>query len=196
MHAAETSVAPVEEGAADGDVSLELFRQHSLLTMMAARFRELATWLNRTYRANSAEVRRALSVHRRFLIEVHEADEASVAASLAPPTDPAAVSYREDCRRDRAGAARFQQSVQSALRTEGRLGVEAAWAISALLVAEADRIERYHFGDWAAGHGLGELLSVDDEHRLSGALRAWGMQRVGAEIALVAWAAQIHPSSD
>jgi hemerythrin-like domain-containing protein len=61
--------------APSGDLWLELYRQQTLLLVMAARLRESASNLEQKGPIEMARIRRAIDVHHRFLQELRVKDE-------------------------------------------------------------------------------------------------------------------------
>ncbi|MCI4368268.1 MAG: hypothetical protein L3K09_01715 [Thermoplasmata archaeon] len=178
------------------DLALELMREHTLLNVMAARMRESADGLERGNPVNRVRLERGLEVHRRYLIEVHHEHERLVDEALAASRDPTARARADDCALEHPKAAAYQGAVRALLaKTRGSAAPDGV-ALGRLIRQEADRLEEHHGKEDDVYRRLDRLLAPAERARLLGAIRTFDASHVSAEIALIAWAAQIHPSAD
>ncbi len=178
------------------DLSLELMRQHTLVSVMTARMRETAEGLARGSTPDPRRIERALAVYRAFHLEVHHADEALLARSLAKVAAPEVRTLLSECAREHPLAEGFEASVRSALKGELAPRGPAALRIARLFREEADRVEQHHEREDEVYRTLDRYLSAAVRRRLLGQIRRFDGPRIAAEIALIAWASQIHPSAD
>lgn len=179
------------------DLRLELFRQQTLLQVMAARMRETAAGLDGGFSVGPERLARAADVHARFLLEVHRTDDARILAALAEvpraPTRSLARQVAEDLQR----AEEFQQVLARAIAKGAAPTGGEARRLANLFRDEADRIDRHQAREVEGlDDRLDAWLSPDRRRQLLAEMRAFDSARVDAEVALVSWAAQIHPSSD
>jgi hypothetical protein len=195
--ASRASRVPPSRGGADLELEAELRRQHTLLQMMAERMRESATAWEVTGGSRGPRLRRALDVHRRFLIEVHQTDEEellAVARELGPPAVRAAAAK---CAQEHPRAAQFERSADELLGRLGSGSSSEAGALSALFREEAERIERHHLFDEEPLYAhLSEWLPPSERARITASVRRRDGTRADAEGMLVSWSAQLHGSSD
>jgi len=179
------------------DLALELFRQRTLLQILAGRMRETAANLERVGSFDPARLRRALDAHRRFLREVHLTDGKQLLAAVPARHSEATWDFRlalGDCE---AQAAEFERKAEALVAREGLDGTGEARRLSKLFEAEADRVERFlnWEGDQLHARIVG-WLPRSAQSRLLGRLRRFDAARIDAEIALISWASQLHPSAD
>ncbi len=179
------------------ELGLELYRQHTLLSVMAARMRESADALDRGSKLEPTRLQRGLDAHRRFLIEVHHEDERHLASALAGVSDPAVRRALAECAEEHPTEAEFQRNA-SQLLGEGSLhDRKTARRLSRLFREEAGRIEAHHAREEEAIYRhLEQILPAATLAKLLRAVRAFDNERITAEIALSSWASQLHPSSD
>jgi|GEM_PF-3109935 len=162
---------------------------------MSTRLREVAALLERGGPLDRGRVQRALDVHQRYLLEVHHVDEHRVtdAVRRAAPTARIEAPSLED----RARAEAFQHAARARLGRASRPPLEMSRELAALFRDEADRVDRHVAWEEEALHAhLAEWLARPVQRTLLAAIRRWDSTRVDAEIALVSWASQAHPSSD
>jgi hemerythrin-like domain-containing protein len=179
------------------DLGLELYRQQTLLSVMTARMRETASRLLLGNPVDPERIRRGLDVHRRFLLNVHDADEDRVARALEKERPDAARKLVAECRREHARAETFLGAVQVLLGQDLAPGSEARTRMSTLFAEEADRIDRHQTWEDEKIHPhLDTWLSRPVRSKLLEEIRRFNAARVDAEIALVSWASQLHPSAD
>ena len=178
------------------DLALELMREHTLLNVMAARMRETADVLQRGVAVERSRVERALDVHRRFLIEVHHEHERRVDAALSRSTEPEVQARVADCRKEHPRAEAFQTAARAALGTLGTLAPAARQNLASLLRAEAERFEEHHAREDDAYRRIDRWIPAGERTRILAEIRAFDASHVSAEIALISWAAQAHPSAD
>lgn len=179
------------------DLGLELYRQRTLLQIMAARLRETSGGVERGASIDLARIRRALDVHHRFLIEVHHADAERVARAVAKQEVAAAGGVLAELEKGRTRAAEFENSA-STLVAQGVAGhSENAHRLAQLVHSEADRIDQFQGWEAERLHAhLDDWLPKPIQSRLLGQIRKFDAARVDAEIALISWASQLHPSAD
>ncbi|HYK93243.1 MAG TPA: hypothetical protein VEY07_04275 [Thermoplasmata archaeon] len=179
------------------DLGLELYRQRTLLQIMTARLRETAGGVDRGTAVDLARVRRALDVHHRFLLEVHHSDAERVARAIAKSGGSSAGELLRDLEQAKQRAEQFEEAA-AALIAKGVPGrSDPAHRLSQLFQAEAERIDQFQL--WEADHlhaHLDAWIPRPTQARLLGQLRKFDSARVDAEIALISWASQIHPSAD
>lgn len=178
------------------DLSLELMRQHTLLSVMTARMRETAEGLLRRSAPDPRRMERALEAYRRFHREVHHADEALLAKSLARSKAPEVRALLAECARAHPQAEAFERSVRAAMSHDAGSGAAAAHRLSELFRAEADRVEQHHEREDDVYRALDRYLSAATRKRLLASIRRFDGPRIAAEIGLISWASQIHPSAD
>ena len=173
------------------DLELELYRQRSLLSILAARLRESASSLERARAIDPDRMRRAIDVHRRFLVEVHHANETAIANALSGVR--AARPVVAQCLREHARATGFETDALPLLSA----GPSAVPQLVRLVRGEADRIERQQAWEEEHLHArLGAWLAPAEARRLLAWMRRFDAARIDAEIALISWASQLHPSAD
>ena len=194
-----TPEAAVEPAAArrppTTDLWLELYRRQTLLLIMAARLRESAGNLAQKGSPEVARVRRAVDIHRRFLREVQLVDEERVAKALAGISDARAPLER--CAQEHPKAERFERTVEPLLAHPISPGSPGARRLADLFRAEADRIEEHVAWEEEKVHAhLERWLTPPVRDSLLEQIRRFEAPRVDAEIALIAWASRLHPSSD
>ncbi len=176
---------------------LELYRQHTLLSVMAARMRESADALDRGTRLDPLHVQRALDAHRRFLIEVHHEDERRLASALAGASDLSVRHALLECAAEHPKEAEFQRHASRLLQEGSVHDRKTARRLSRLFREEAGRIEAHHtHEEEAIDRHLEQILPAATLAKLLRAVRAFDNERITAEIALSSWASQLHPSSD
>ncbi|MCI4334248.1 MAG: hypothetical protein L3K04_01235 [Thermoplasmata archaeon] len=175
----------------------ELRRQHTLLQMMAERMREAATLWDDSGGARGPRLRRALEVHRKFLIEVHQADEDKVLTALRAVGPPEAAAVAERCSQEHPRALKFAATAAALLGQLGSGRAADVRALPALFREEAERIERHHLFDEESLYAhLDAWLTGAARIRLARDIRGRDAARADAEGALIAWVAQLHPASD
>ena len=179
------------------DLVLELYRQQTLLQILTARMRETASVLEHRGTFDVARLRRGLDVHRRYLLDVHEADEERLVRSLARRRVVEAEAFLQELNAARASAVAFERTVEDHIAASADRPGETARDLARLVSAEAERID--HHQQWEAErlHGrLDEWLPRATQGRLLAQIRKFDAARVDAEIALISWASQLHPSAD
>ncbi len=177
------------------DLALELMRQHTLLSIMAARMRETASVLQRATRIDGPRLDRALEVHRRYLIEVHEENEARLDRALAAASSPQVRAQLKECAASHPLSQEFHDAARS-LRDASPEPAARAARLAALFKAEADRLEQHHEREGEVYRRLDRWLSPGVRRRLLSELRRFDAAHINAEIALISWASQIHASAD
>ncbi len=202
--AADRSVILPEVGRDDSldrphpkDLALELFRQRTLLQILSGRMRETSAGLERVGSFDPARLRRALDAHRRFLREVHLSDGKRLAEAIPPRHSEAAWDFRRALGDSEAKAAEFERKAESLVAREGLDGTGEARRLSKLFAEEADRIEQFQVWEADQLHpSVVAWLPKTASSRLLAQLRRFDAARIDAEIALIAWASQLHPSAD
>ena len=179
------------------DLALELYRQRTLLQIMTARMRETAAVLERARSVDPARIRRAVDVHRRFLIEVHHADGERVLRAIPRGKDEPGLHYLAEMEKAKLEALEFERNVDAALSTLAAGGYPETRPLARLFQREAERVERFQAWEAETVHGkLDERLAKGSQDRLLAQIRQFDAARIGAEIGLIAWASQLHPSAD
>lgn len=179
------------------DLALELHREHTLLYVMAARMRETAEWFERGTGFDPARIRRGLEVHRRYLLEVHQPNDERVAKALARSKSAAIRAALAECRAQHPKAQEFQREAEALVREVPAPKSEAARSLARLYREEADRVEKHHAHEEETLYWhLERHLSAAVRHRLLAEVQRVDETRVGAEVALVSWASQLHPAAD
>jgi hypothetical protein len=159
--------------------------------------RETATALENGATPDESRLRRALDVHHRFLVEVHRTDEERVTRFPPHSTPTVALATRTRCDLDHEGALQFETHLEGALKTGAGSKGDRARALGVLFREEADRIDRHvAWEEDAFTKLIDESMSRTDQARLLRDMRRFDAARVDAEIALVSWASNLHPSSD
>ncbi len=171
-------------------------RQHTLISVMTARMRETAESLARGSTPDPRRLARALGVYRRFHREVHHADEARLARSLARTKAPEVRALLAECAREHPSAEAFEKDVRAAAKGDLAPRGPAALRLSELFRREADRVEQHHEREDDVYRSLARYLSPAVRRRLLGEIRRFDGPRIAAEIDLIAWASQVHPSAD
>lgn len=177
------------------DLGFELYREATLLLILAARLAETADALDRGAPVDPARLRRALDVHHRFLIDVRRADLARLERALATVSSARAALAR--WAEERAHPFAFERAVAD--RWAGGLSGRgpAGAALARLFREEARRLEAE--AEWEEENlpaHLDRWLPRTTQGRLLREIRAFDTARVAAEIDLISWASQVHPSSD
>ena len=187
----------VRRTPADADLGFELYRQHTLLTILSESLRHTAAEVLAQRDVVAAGLPRALEVHRGYLINIHYPDEERVLEALEPSSDPLVFDGLVECRAEHPQAAIFQREVARLWRS-GIPGAAGTLAdIAKALRQEADRIE-VHLAreeELLTSH-LNRWLSRTDQARLLGLFREFDNARISAEIAVLVWASEIAPSVD
>lgn len=179
------------------DLGLELYRQQTLLQVMASRLRETAGGLDGGFPVTPDRLARALDVHERFLLGVHHVDDERVLTALEGRADVPVDTLRRQNREDAERAQEFEETLRRAVRKGSRPTGAEARRLANLLRDEADRIDRHQAREVEGlDDRLEEWLPADRRAELLREIRAFDASRVDAEVALVSWASQIHPSSD
>ncbi|MCI4364097.1 MAG: hypothetical protein L3K13_07370 [Thermoplasmata archaeon] len=164
---------------------------------MAARLRETAEGLERARSIPTVRLRRALDAHRRFLVEVHQANEEEVLAHLRETKSRAARAAAALCEREHPAALAFQQSAAELAQNDVVPGSDRARALASLFRTEAERIERHHVSEEENLYAhLREWLPGPLFARLGAKVLRRDAASADAESALVSWSAQLHPSAD
>lgn len=198
---APIAIEPIGEEPAgrprSNDLALELFRQRTLLQILAGRMRETGAGLERVGSFEPARLRRALDAHRRFLREVHVADGKLLLETVPPRHAEAAWDLRRVLGDSEVQAAEFERRAEALVAREGLDGTGEARRLSKMFYAEADRVEQ--FLNWEADHLHARVVGWiprSAQTRVLGRLRRFDAARIDAEIALISWASQLHPSAD
>lgn len=179
------------------DVAVDLQRQHTLLQMMSERLRESATAMELTGTVPASRLERALDVHRRFLVEVHLANEDEVATRLRQSGASAARKLADRCAREHPHAAQFERAAALLLEAHGEQGSVHVTRLAELFRGEADRIERHHLAEEEPLiRNLDRWLAPQDRADLARGIRRRDAVRADAEDALVSWSAELHPAAD
>jgi hypothetical protein len=179
------------------DLALELFRQQTLLQVLTARLREVAAAIERIGRVDAARLRRTLDVHHRYVVEVHEADDERLARALLARKVDAAAPLVATARAGRPAALDFEHAAEAFLDPATAAAPEGPGRLARLLAVEADRIDQHLAWEADRLHAhLEAWLPRPARSRLLAQIRRFDAARVDAEIALVSWASQIHPSAD
>jgi hypothetical protein len=178
------------------DLGLELYRQHTLLSIMAARMRESADGVVRRKRIDPTRLRRALDVHQGYLLDVHQENERRVLEALEGSTDPKVIKSIEECRVEHEKSRRFQVEARRFL-SEGAEEDASVSRLAKLLRSEASHIEDHHaHEEQQLYRNLDRLLAANVLDSLLREIRQFDNRRINAEIALSSWASELSPSSD
>jgi hemerythrin-like domain-containing protein len=179
------------------DLALELYRQHTVLNMMASRMRQTADILGTTQRVDAARIQRALDVHRSYLIEVHHTNEDKVARALEKIPDPDIRQALEICLREHPKADAFQSAAAAATEAGSRSPDSSARRLAELFRQEADRIDEHHQKEEQLLYlKLDRVLSETAQAAVLRSILEFNSQHANAETALTSWASQLTPSSD
>ncbi|HEV2519955.1 MAG TPA: hypothetical protein VGX00_04965 [Thermoplasmata archaeon] len=174
-----------------------MFRQHSLVEMLSARMLETADALDHDLPVTPERVRRALRIHRGFLIEFHIPSDAWVAGELRAVRSSRVERVVRECASEPKRAAEFQASAGALIESSLSPGSLAAHTLATIFRTEAGRIERHHAEEGEVVEpGLGGWVPPSRRRGLLSQIRRLYRTHVKDELALVAWASQIHPSSD
>jgi hypothetical protein len=177
------------------DLGFELYRQHTLLLIMAARMRETAAALERGTSIEPDRLRRLVDVHRAWMREVRDADVERVGRALARV--PAARTALERCKAEHHRTGEFEEVARGLISAGVPAEGTGAKRLAALVREEAQRMELHSAWEQENLHSqLDRWLPKAVQSRLLRELRTFDTQRIGAEIDLISWASQIHPSSD
>ncbi|MFZ3355476.1 MAG: hypothetical protein WA549_01800 [Thermoplasmata archaeon] len=178
------------------DLILEMYRQHTLLYVMAARLREAAEVLQRSKRTDPKRIERMLDVHHRYLIETHLVNDRMVQDALAKLGRKELDPFLERCVKEQRKPEEFERQIRQ-LMMEGKspAGPDAL-KMADLVRKEADRIEEDHGREDELYRTLDTLLNPAVRKDLLQRIRQVDTQRIGAEIALISWSSQIHASAD
>ncbi|HEV2449787.1 MAG TPA: hypothetical protein VGU43_05185 [Thermoplasmata archaeon] len=164
---------------------------------MAERLRESATAMELTGTVPAPRLERALDVHRRFLVEVHLANEDEVAMRLRKSGRPAAREQADLCAREHPRAAEFERAAGLLLEEHGEQQSVNARRLAELLRGEAAQIERHHLVDEEPLlRNLDRWLTPAVRAQLARGIRRRDSVRADAEEALVSWSAELHPAAD
>lgn len=181
----------------DAALGFELYRQHTLLVVLAAGLRHTAARVLETHDVAEAEVARALEIHREYLINVHYPDEERVMEALEPSKDAAAFDALVECKAEHPRASAFQQAVASLMDAAHRGSPTAAEEVARRLRQEAERIERHLTREEEnLTSRLGQWLPSSVQQQLLQQIREFDNRRITAEDTLLVWAAEIAPSVD
>ncbi|MCI4345372.1 MAG: hypothetical protein L3K07_01245 [Thermoplasmata archaeon] len=179
------------------DLVLELQRQHTLLQVLAGRLRETAEGLERAPSIPAGRLRQALDAHRRFLVELHQANEEEILAHLRETKIRGARAAAALCEREHPAALAFQQSAAELAPDEVAPRSDRGRALAKLFRAEAERIERHHVSEEENLYAhLRDWLPSPLFARLGAKVLRRDAASVAAESALVSWSAQLHPAAD
>lgn len=191
------SMADTPDRPRSNDLGLELYRQRTLLQIMTARLRETSGGVERGTSLDLGRIRRALDVHHRFLVEVHHADAERLARMMARQEAAGAGELLTELEKAKGRALEFEAIAQGLL-DQGVTGrSENAHRLSQLFHAEAERVDQFQAWEADRLHArIDEGLPKAQQTRLLSQLRKFDSARVDAEIALISWASQIHPSAD
>jgi hypothetical protein len=186
----------VQEGFSKDDLILELYRQHTLLYVMAARLRESADVLQRSKRPDPKRIDRLLDVHRRYLIDIHQVNDQMVQDALAKLGRKELAAFLERSGKERKKSEEFQQQMRLLMKQGMPPGDPSTLRMVDLIRKEADRVEEDHSREDEIYRTLDALLGAPERKDLLQRIRQVDSERIGAEIALIAWSSQIHASSD
>jgi hemerythrin-like domain-containing protein len=179
------------------DLALELYREHTLLSVLAARMRETADGIERTRRFDASRMKRGLDVHRRFVLEVHLPNDERVQEYLRRVRDPAVRRTLDECRAQHEKSREFPARAEALAREVAPGGGEAARRLSELYREEADRLEKHHAQESEVLYAnLDRRLAPVLRRRLLGQILKVDASRIGGEVALIAWASQLHPAAE
>jgi hypothetical protein len=189
-------LAPPRAPVVGEDLALELYREHTLLFVLAARLRETADRLERAPLRSPERLRTGLEVHRRFVLQVHLPNDELVGAALTRSRDAHVRGLLVECAAAHAGSVAFPEDVEVALAEPGHLAAPRP-DLAALYRAEADRLETHHERESEFLYPrLDAVLSSSTRQQLLQEVLRIDLGRIGAEIALLSWAASLHPTSD
>lgn len=185
---------PGASRARSSDLALELYRQQTLLQILTARMRETAAALERRGSFDPARLRRALDAHKRYLLEVHEVDEQRLARAIARGRAAAVAPLLATLREGPVRALEFERAVEARLEDPSPSG---ARDLARRFAAEAERIDLHQVWEAERIHAhIDRWLARPTQRRLLAEIRRFNAARVDAEIALISWASQLHPSAD
>jgi hypothetical protein len=193
---APTQALRAPEGFSKDDLILEMYRQHTLLYVMAARLRESAEVLQRSKRTDPKRIERLLDVHRRYLIETHLVNDRIVQEALAKLGRKELEPFLVRCEKEMRKPEEFERQIRQLMK-EGKPPAGAdALKMAELVRKEADRIEEDHGREDEVYRTLDTLLAPAARKDLLQRIRQVDAPRIGAEIALISWSSQIHASAD
>lgn len=189
--------ARVKRTTADGDLGFELYRQNTLLVILATCLRRTSEDIIDPLGLDLHRVDRALEVHRDYVVHVHYPDVDLVNEALESQEDPRAFEGLVECKAEHARAQLFQSKVADLLRPSTLSTVATAAALSRALREEADRLEM-HLGreEELLQSRLSEWLPRSRQARLLQQIRKFDAPRIAAEIAILVWASELGPSAD
>jgi hemerythrin-like domain-containing protein len=187
----------VRRTSADAGLGYELYRQHTLLVMLAACLRHTAEEVQFGRDRAQTELRRGLQVHRDFLVKVHYPDEDRVIEVLEPVKDPEVFDAIVECKAEHPRASVFEREASLLGENLQKGNPSAKQDLVRALRQEADRIENHLAREEEMlTSRLGRWIPEPEQAKLLTQIRAYDNQRVSAEIDLLAWAAEIGPSTD
>lgn len=178
------------------DPIVPIFHEHNELQVLATRFHEVAAQLERGETVPVSELSAGVDVHRRFLIEVHHAREADIAAAVRPTAPPEVVRALDRCGVVHAEAARFEEEAR-ALLGKGPISADRRKALALAFHREAERMLEHHKEeDETIYRPIHHVLSPDAHRRLMGAMHAMSGKTAAAQELLTGWTSHRNPSSD
>lgn len=186
-----------ERTHAEGDLAFELYRQHTLLVIMATCLRRTSESLTDPLGIDLKRIRRALDVHRDYLVQVHYPDEDLVNEALESKTDPRVFDALVECKAEHPRAQAFQQRVASLLRPTEISTTRTAEEVAQAFRSEADRIEMHlSREEEMIGSHLAEWVPLAQQNRLLTKIRKFDAPRIAAEVGILVWASELGPSAD
>ncbi len=191
VEARDEGEAPVTD-----DPIVPVFREHTELQLLAARFQQMASELEHGEAVTVAQLLEAVEVHQRFLLQVHHAREREFAAAVRPVAPPAVVRALERCATVHPEASRFETEARSLLAA-GPLTRERRQALAQALQREAERIVDHHREeDETIYRPLHHHLPPPVLDRLLASMHALAGEAAAAQARLVAWSSRVNASSD
>ncbi|MFZ0891927.1 MAG: hypothetical protein WAN77_05950, partial [Thermoplasmata archaeon] len=184
------------EGFSKDDLILEMYRQHTLLYVMAARLRESAEVLQRSKRMDLKRIERLLDVHHRYLIETHLVNDRMVQDALAQLGRVELEAFLERCSKEQRKPEEFERQIRQLMKEGKPPAGPDALKMADLVRKEADRIEEDHGREDEVYRTLDTVLTPAARKDLLQRIRQVDAPRIGAEIALISWGSQIHASAD
>lgn len=192
-----TTGSPKKATASDAeDPIVPIFHEHNELQVLATRFHEVASQLERGESVPASEISAGVEVHRRFLVEVHHAREAEIAAAVRPTAPPAVIRALDRCGTVHAEATRFEEEAR-ALLGKGSIPAERRKAIALAFHKEAERMLEHHKEeDETIYRPIHHALTPEVHARLVRAMHALSGKTAAAQELLTGWTSHRNPSSD
>ena len=174
-----------------------MMRDHTLITILAERMHELASYIDRGGMVPEASVEECLAVHDQLLVRSHHTKEAFLDAELARLKNRDLSSALASCGVEHPKARQFQTRSRKLLTGWKRDPTGTANAAARLIHEEADRIVAHHRSEEERLYvGLETLLPATTQKKVLAEFGRLSPQAAVAETRLQSWASRFHPSSD